>query len=546
MQQVRVLALAVGLVTACGDSGQTPAGRGTASGPRPSIVFLSIDTLGADHTSLHGYARDTTPHMKALASESVVFDRCLANAPFTGPSYVSQFTGLLPKCSAIDREEFRARNGRLPKAWEILRIPEGRVTLTELLRAAGYRTAAFVDNPHVAEHMGLGQGFELYDDSAARISSRDPEGGMRAIVPRALAWIDSLPPGEPFFLFVNALDAHQPYLPPKDLEDRFADDPHGEPDAEYPVGSGGFAVVDVAHVRNYLGAQPLPERMRTAPIVARYDEEVRSVDESCGKLLAELRSRGLLDGALLVFSADHGEAMGQPDYKFGHGTHVEQVLHVPLLLRLPHGEHGGRRVAAPVQLLDLYPTLAELLALGAPEGLQGRSLVPLIGGGTLAPRPFWHENGRLRSSSVTEGDWRLLVTSPGQRPQCVLAARGRAWLAEHYPDLGPDHFLRGIGEALNRDPRAKEALLAARQALLGPFFELYHLPSDPHLLHDVAGDHPEIVARLKARLLEAQQLTELERKRLPPSLEPLEAPTSLEELRDLGYVGEDDEDLGGE
>ena len=543
--QASWLALAIGLVAACGDS---DAARSPARAARPSIVFLSIDTLGAGHTSLHGYARKTTPHLEKLAEESVVFDRCRANAPYTGPSYVSQFTGLLPSCSAIDREAFRAQNGRAPRAWEILRIPEERVTLTELLRAAGYRTAAFVDNPHASASFGLGQGFELYDTSAAQISARDPEGGIRAILPKALAWIDAQPEGEPFFLFVNAIDVHEPYLPPADFVDHFAADPHGEPDAELPVGSGGFAVVDLSIVKDYVGKPPYPERMRTAPIAARYDEEVAAVDEACGRLVAELRARGLFDQSIFLFSADHGEAMAQPDYKFGHGTHVEQVLHVPLLLRLPGGERGGTRIQTPVQLLDLFPTLADCAGLEPPPGLQGRSLVPLLGGQPLEERPAIHEGGRLALGAVTEGEWRLVAASPGKRVYGVQSARGRAWLAEHHPELGADYFVVNGMAALANNPEAKRVVAEAREALKGPFYELYHLPSDPHLLVDRSEEHPEIKARLLARLKAAQELGALERKRIPVTPDPIEMPTSLEELRELGYAGEDDalEDVEGE
>lgn len=542
MRQAVALVLALGLATGCGGSEPEPGAPRRAAGPRPpSIVFLSIDTLGAGHTSLHGYARKTTPNLEALAGESIVFDRCLANAPFTGPSYVSQFTGLLPNCSSIDREEFRAKNGRPPRAWEILHIPEGRVTLTEVLRAAGYRTAAFVDNPHAKADFGLAQGFELFDSSAADIPARDPEGGIRTILPKALAWIDSLGDDEPFFLFVNALDVHEPYIPPADFLDRFATDPNGEPDAEFPVGQGGYGVVDLSLVRDYFVHPPYPPRMHTAPIAARYDEEIRAVDESCARLIAELRERGLLDQMLFLFSADHGEAMGQPDYKFGHGTHVEQVLHVPLLMRLPGGERGGTRIATPVQLLDLYPTLIDWLGLTPPPGLQGRSLVSLWKGQSLPERAFVHEGGRLAWGAVTEGEWRLVAANPGKRMDCVQSARGRAWLGEHYPELGADYFvLNGLSTTLVADPRTKKIAAEARAALKGPYYELYHLPSDPHLLVDVSAQHPDIVARMLPRLKAAQELAAEERKRLPISPDPIAPPASLEELRDLGYIGEDE------
>ena len=234
------------------------------------------------------------------------------------------------------------------------------------------------------------------------------------------------------------------------------------------------------------------------------------MDAAFGVLVGELRRRGLFDDLLLVISADHGEAMGQPDFKFGHGTHVEQVLRVPMLIHFPGGQMGGLRISTPVQLLDLYPTLAEWLGLECPDDLQGRSLVPLLRGETLGDRSFIHETGRLTSTAVSEGDWRLVVSYPGAKSDCVLGARGRAWLAENYPELGGDYFvLKGLSVGLTGNPLARKALADAREALAGPYFELFHIPSDPHLLRDVARDQPEIVARLSTRLKEAQELSEL-------------------------------------
>jgi hypothetical protein len=163
----------------------------------------------------------------------------------------------------------------------------------------------------------------------------------------------------------------------------------------------------------------------------------------------------------------------------------------------------------------------------------------LLQGGTREATRLVHECGRFSSSAVTDGEWRLLVSHPGSRLGGVLSARGRAWLSSHHPELG-DTILaeKGLADALH-NPETRAALEEARDALRGEFVELYHLPSDPHMRVDVSAAHPEIVASLLATLKEAQDGAALERQRVPVSAEPLGTPADLEELKLLGYAGEE-------
>jgi len=508
----------------------------------PSIVFLSVDTLAAGHTSLHGYARKTTPALDELAREAIVFERCLANAPYTTPSYASQFTGLLPSCSrVVDPLAFREGHARPPEPWMNWRVPAERWTLAEMLRAAGYRTAAFVDNPMAGPSAGLDQGFELFDTSAAEITANDPEGGIRAILPKALAWIDGLSGAEPFFLFLNVLDVHAPYIPPVEFAEHFAADGLGEPDQELPVGSGlGHAPRSALAS---LGMDLETPSVHSAPLVARYDQEILAVDGASKNLVDGLRARGLFDGSIVLFSADHGEAMGQAELKFTHGAQVDEVLHVPLVLRLPGGAHGGQRISEPVQLLDLYPTLAELLGLEPPVDFEGRSLVPLFSGGSLKALPVVHEGGHLHSSAVSDGEWRLVVTYPGFNLRSLRSsARGHAWFAENHPELTSAlDEEKSLAEAMRREPKTRSVLETALRALRGPFYELYHLPSDPHQRVDRATDQPEVLARLRAALTAAEERTAAERKRVPVGEELPPEPADRAELRALGYASDEEE-----
>ena len=514
---------------------------------RPSIVFLSVDTLAAANCSLYGYARPTTPELERFAEQAVVFEDCLANAPFTAPSYVSQFSGLTPRSCWIDpRPSMEA--GKMPERWQVWHVPPERTTLAEAFRAAGYRTAAFVDNVMAGPEFGLDQGFERYDTSAAEIPVDDPEGGIRRIVPLALEWLDSLEESEPFFLFLNVLDVHAPYVPPPEFAGRFTEDGGGDPEHELPVAKGRidvFGAISGAVARS-IAAPPLPERMKTAPLVARYDENVLALDADVARFTAELAGRGLLERSILVITADHGETMLASDYKFGHGVDVEAVLRVPLVIRLPERRHAGARVAQRVQLLDLYPTLVELAGLDAStRGLHGRSLVPLLEGRELAERAVIHEGGLMEDTAVTSGELRLVETYPGLSSAAAMFshARGRRLLEERQSGLGEraldlDRLRAAFGEA--GDPAAVERELA--RALRGPFHDLYHLPSDPGQQHDLSAERPADVARL-LRVLEEGKLRSLrERERVEPSAG-LDQPAQLDqdELRRLGYAGDDEE-----
>ncbi len=523
--------------SACGDSRAVPA----AHPARPSVVLLSIDTLAASHTSLHGYARETTPRLEELGREAVVFERCLANASFTSPSYVSQFTGLSPGSLRADDEEFRAATGRLPELWELWRIPAGRTTLTEELASAGYRTAAFVDNPLAGRAFGLDQGFELFEVSAPGATIQKVGGGLRELTERALAWLDRLPPGQPFFLFLNALDVHSPYDPPPDLEGCFAGDALARPRAELPVSSrnnGVHGAVPSYAIHGLEGVPPPPSRVDPARITRRYDEGVRGVDEACGRLFDELRERGSWESLLLVVSADHGEAMDGPDCKFAHGTHVEDVLHVPLVMKLPGGRAAGRRVSTPVQLLDLFPTVAELCGVETPREAQGRSLVPLFDREGEGPEWILHEGGQLSSVALTAGEWRLVETRPGRASLGALLshARGRRWLEEELPATrGRNWLVDDLRDVLRGIEDPGKAVDRAREELAGPFHELYHVPSDPDQNHDLAAEHPELVRDLVQKLGQALERSRTEHRRLPAEIDAVPA-VSREELRALGYA----------
>jgi arylsulfatase A-like enzyme len=327
--------------------------RPPASGP--NVVLLTLDTLRADRLGVYGYTRVTTPNFDALARGGVVFTRAVSQAPLTPPSHASIFTGVYPTLHGI-----RAFSGH-----DHLR--EGRTTLAEVLRSAGYATGAIVAAAPLAPGTGLERGFDSYEfalppDNYPFVGCR---GALIAkvlkrlqLVPdrsaywngetqtnRALKWIRTRG-SQPFFLWVHYFDAHDPYAPPR-RHRRLAAHP-------------GASLTEMLD-RSYL-----------------YDSEVAYLDEQVGRLIDDLRQRGVLDDTIVVAISDHGEGLGEHNF-VGHGYRLFQEQIRPVfLMRYPRQIPPDRTVTAQVRSIDLMPTLLDLLQIAPPPGMQGTSLLGTI------------------------------------------------------------------------------------------------------------------------------------------------------------------------
>lgn len=512
----------------------------TVPARRRSVLFVSIDTLSAQHMSLYGYARATTPELAAFARDAILFRNCRANAPWTIPSYMSQFTGLLPGAHMLVPPE---EIGLAPDPHELQQIAPSRWTLAEFFRAAGYRTAAFVDNPWLTHGFGFTSGFDEYDTAAAEIPLENPEGGLRSLVPRVLAWIDGRPRAEPFFLFVQAFDPHAPYTPTAPWKDRFATDGLVDPDWKVPVGRGqAFAYGCIPeHVASAVQPGELPSELAVAPLVAAYDEKILEVDAAMAQLLAGLRERGLYDELLIVFSADHGESTSGHGLYFNHALLYNDALHVPLVVRLPGGEREPSSIDAVVSLVDLYPTLVDFVRGPTERGLHGRSLLALLDDADARPRdPAYAELGMMEQSSLESGGWKLIATRPllaRLHTQLSSPRLDRARFDALCPELATGYFSDPeIARVLARQPAARAFL---EQSLAGPFYELYHVDEDPFETRDLAAEQPEQVARL-GPLLEAARERSQRAQAGATFLAPAAAldEAALEELKALGYGGD--------
>lgn len=426
--------------------------------PRPTdILLITVDTLRADHMSVYGYPRLTSPNIDRLATRGVRFEFPIVQWPKTGPSFASMFTATYAKDNGIVRQI------GIP-------VPDEMTLLAERLAEAGYAARAVVANGALARELGFHQGFEEYLESWRLQKdgrSNDPNGATR-ITDLALRLAEDLATarregdGRPYFLWVHYLDPHFPYSPPEPFTDLFQGDEHWQPEPRLDVSrkSRRRQMTGIGH------GQVLDGRDELAFYVARYDAEIAYTDHEIGRLLAGVEALGLHRNALTVLTSDHGESLGEHQYYFDHGRFGFQTcLRVPLIFHFP-GTLTPQVDSTPVELLDLAPTLLDFAGIATADGrwMFGRSLTARLltrrrTAGDTQPSVF------SEAGYGTGGNWQRIVQKGRHK---LILTRNR----------GAQEWLGGIG--IDR--------------------VLYDLQADPMETRNVADSHPEAVTRLTSEL----------------------------------------------
>lgn len=338
--------------------------------PPPLVLLLSIDTLRQDRLGCYGCARETSPNIDALARESIVFTAACAQATQTLISHKSIFTSRYPleligETTNADMDAL----GRVDDQRRFLVSALRQVSIEpamNALRRAGFLCAAFTDGSWIRRFYGFNGGFGEFDDRG---------GHFAAIAPRVLAWLEQK--GDyPAFLFVHAYDVHCPYTCREPYNSAFCTDHSAHVSLEN-------------RCANRLGDPPLFRLDLGAAdyraIGDHYDGGVLSADAYVGEILDKLRDLGMYDDALIVLLSDHGESLGEAE-RIGHGgLHLEELL-VPLMVKPPRSAGlAPALIDEPVELIDVMPTMFDLCGARPPGEFRGRSLRPLMEGGTIAP-----------------------------------------------------------------------------------------------------------------------------------------------------------------
>ncbi|MCP4600682.1 MAG: sulfatase-like hydrolase/transferase [Proteobacteria bacterium] len=320
-----------------------------------NLVLVLIDTLRADRLSIYNdQTRVRTDYLDRIGKESMVFERALAPENWTKPSVASLLSGLYP-----ESHQTKDDTDKLPKSV---------VTASEHFLGLGFATAGFVANGYVSGKFGFRQGWGTWTNYVRERKANR----ARFVVNDAVDWLDAHPQEKPFFLYVHTIDPHVPYIPPRKYWSLYDSGPY-----QGPVKPSQTAKL-LEKVKT--GRLKLTSRDKIR-LEALYDGEITYHDDQIVRLHDALARNGLLDNTLVVVTSDHGEEFFEHG-RVGHGHSLyEELLHVPLMFRLPGAKPGeGVSSSAEVNLIDVLPTTCDILGVECPSNIEGRSLLPLLKG----------------------------------------------------------------------------------------------------------------------------------------------------------------------
>ncbi len=482
----------------------------------PNVLFYVIDGGGADLMSLYGYERPTTPHLEALAREAVVFDRARTNSAWTKPSTASFMTSL-----------HHSVLGGFTKNED--RIPDDVVTMAEHFDAAGYQTAVFTTNPFAGSMSGLEAGVDHFRDRGAKLNATSSE----ELHEEFWSWRQASPDG-PWWAHIQTTDVHEPHQPVPPYAGLYT-----SPERRAAFDGWWKQLHDLKIERDTVLAR-YQARLQAMGVDPRdffraqwdlYDEAMTHNDATLGAFIAQLKAQRMWEDTILIVAADHGHPAGSFS-RFGRGLvdppppDWEGALAdtwrtwVPLIVSWPGHIQQGVRIAQPVSMVDVLPTVLDLAGLPPAALQQGRSLSPLLRGtGTLPDLPIVLEQVQAHAPT-------------GDMVGHIELIDGR-WAAslEVMPDSLREQFATVDSLETAGGWRAARPHRPSTPRLL-----LYDIQADPHCLHNVNDQHPELVAayttQLEALWQEHQQLAA----QLSPAAPGVAGEEQIEALRVLGYV----------
>lgn len=329
--------------------------------PLPHIFLVTIETFRADHASLLGYSRETTPNLAKLAGEGAVFTNHHPQAPYTRPSLSSLVTSRYPVSLGITEN--------LPP------LPTNAVTMAEMFAEGGYVTSGFLAQFLLGAHYGFNQGFHYF-------YNYPNDTGVDTVVHDLLPWSEAHLPDNTF-VWTHLFDPHGPYRPPAEFVAPFENDAVWK--ADLATLTSGKGKLTGSFIPGYVEE---PGQAQRRQYVARYDAELAYVDSRVGQIIDWIKAKGIADSSLVILTADHGESMTDHGRYFCHGSLYDHDLRVPLVVWAPGRVKGGAVVTERTAHLDVLPTMLDYAGLPRSARLKGASLRPLLEGNGKAAQPY--------------------------------------------------------------------------------------------------------------------------------------------------------------
>ena len=341
----------------------------------PNVILIVSETMRADHLGCYGYDRDTSENLDRLTQSSVLFTNAVTQAPCTRPAVWNMLTSKY-------KSEMPAHNEY--------------ITIAEYFNYKGYATGAFVAHVFLEpEGSNLHQGFDAYDSQCESDHHKMCARKGWSITNAAIEWVEKHKDG-PFFLFLFYFDPHDPYRPVEKFRGYYTGTEKFDPDRRKAK----------IHVHRPDNKNLTPEHKEF--LINAYDEEIRYVDYEVGRVLSYLENNNEFDNSILVFTSDHGEELGDNDFRWDHCQLLSQEeLWIPLIVKMP-GQQERKTVDQPVQTIDIFPMLVDYFERpNLPlfyDTLEGTSLLPLINADPSAETrnaaAFWNAQQCLYSGNA--------------------------------------------------------------------------------------------------------------------------------------------------
>jgi len=358
-----------------------------------NIVLISIDTLRADHLGVYGYERNTSPNIDKLASESFVFKNAYSQASLTTPSVMSLFTSLYPSvhkvCLIIHTHDYCESS-----------LSNSDILLTEILNYYGYTTGGFIDAGQVSSFAGFSRGFDIWNEYEDRLNQ------TRHIL-ETLDWLENSV-DKKFFLFFHTYVVHDPYIPPKEFQqwvqnesDIYTSQKHFLNDVN---------LTGLGHRELFWKNVSANNSNDIKQVVALYDGEILYSDELVGMIISKLQELGVYNKTIIVFTSDHGEEFWEHGGVL-HWKLYNEILHVPLIIKIPNTK--TQIIEHFVSLIDVVPTILELLSINAISQFQGSSLMPIVNGEEFNNRIILSESVTHYEKAIIKNNWKLITTKNG-------------------------------------------------------------------------------------------------------------------------------------